>query len=182
MALRRSAVRSRHAPPIKAALNVSRADAGAVERPLGRRRRGRLIVHGDQESRDRLKPRLVLCAVSSFLLVISAALVTNCSGARDSARWLLWSNAYKSEVLAQPASPTRELKHIEWDGWGFAGAHTFVFLAFDPTDALFAAANSQRPGKFTGLPCKVVVVRRLESHWYTVRFYAETYWGQEECG
>jgi len=85
---------------------------------------------------------------------------------------LVWSHWYKAEVLAQRDSATGELKHIEWDGWGFAGAgDTTVYLVFDPTDALSAAAQSHQPGKFGGLPCEVPFVRRLQSRWYAVRFY-----------
>jgi len=60
-----------------------------------------------------------------------------------------------------------------------------VFLVFDPTDSLSAAAKSHSPGKFKGIPCEVPLVRRLESHWYTVRFYTDEYWGRRnalDCG
>jgi len=81
--------------------------------------------------------------------------------------------------LAQPVPPNNELKHIEWDGSGFAGvANNTVYLAFDPTDALSTAAKSHQPGKFNGIPCKVLMVRRLESHWYTVLFYTDETWDQ----
>jgi hypothetical protein len=39
----------------------------------------------------------------------------------NTARWMLWSRAYKAKVAAQPDSLKGELKHIEWDGWGWAG-------------------------------------------------------------
>jgi hypothetical protein len=117
---------------------------------------------------------------------ISAVLVMNYSAIRTSAKWLIWCHEYKSEVLAQPASSKGELKHIEWDGWGFPGAgDTTVYLVFDPTDALSAAARSHRPGKFGGLPCEVHLVHRLESHWYAVQFYTDEWWGRRnalDCG
>jgi|HubBroStandDraft_6_1064221.scaffolds.fasta_scaffold723783_2 hypothetical protein len=97
------------------------------------------------------------------------------------ARWLLWSRSYKTEVLVQPSSANGELKHIEWDGWGWAGMDTTVYLAFDPSDSLSQAASSLQPGKYSGIPCEVFLVRRLESRWYTVCFYTNYEWGRPRC-
>jgi hypothetical protein len=95
---------------------------------------------------------------------------------RETARWLVWSHDYKNEVLAQPTSTSGDLKHIEWDGWGFPGAgNTTVFLVFDPTDSLSTAAKNHQSGKFNGIPCEVFRVSRLESHWYTVIYYTGPY-------
>ena len=87
----------------------------------------------------------------------------------------MWSQRYKSEVLAQSGGTTGELKHIEWDGWGWAGQDTTVYLVFDSTDSLAVAAANHAPGKFNGTPCEVAQVRRLESHWYTVQFYTDEF-------
>jgi hypothetical protein len=89
------------------------------------------------------------------------------------------SGGYKAQVLAQP--PSEELKHADWDGSGFAGADTTVFLVFDPTDSLAAATGALPPIKARGLPCEVVRIRRLDRRWYTVLFYTDTYWGQGDC-
>jgi hypothetical protein len=98
---------------------------------------------------------------------------------RETARWFAWSHEYKDEVLAQPTSSSGDLKHIEWDGWGFPGpGDTTVFLVFDPTDSLSTAAKSHQSGKFNGIPCKVFLVRRLESHWYDVLFFTDETWDQ----
>jgi hypothetical protein len=94
----------------------------------------------------------------------------------DTGRWIFRSRDYKAKVMAQPSPPTGQLKHAEWNGWGFAGMDTTVYLVFDPTESLEAAAKSGAPGKFPGLPCEVDRVRRRESHWYTVEFYTETNW------
>ena len=100
---------------------------------------------------------------------------------RDTARWLVWSHQYKRMVLAQPNSASGDLKHIEWDATGFAGvANNTNYLVFDPADTLSTAAKRHRPGKFTGIPCEVRYVRRLESHWYAVFFYTDQYW--DDCG
>jgi hypothetical protein len=130
------------------------------------------------------KRRRSLAMVSMLVSywAISAGLVVNYSAIRTVTRWLIWSHEYKSEVLAQPASSNGELKHIEWDGWGFPGAgDTTVYLVFDPADALSAAARSHRPGKFNGLPCEVPAVDRMEKNWYTVRFYTDEWWGRRNA-
>ena len=136
-------------------------------------------AEGDRFNRRRL---LLGAAVITVLL----ALVWNYSAVHTAARWLLRSHDYKSRVLAQPTSTNGELKHIEWDSWGFPGAgDTVVYLVFDPTDSLSAAAKSHQPGKYSGIPCEVPHVGRLESHWYTVRFYTDEYWGKRNalnCG
>src|ERR1051325_6949734 len=91
------------------------------------------------------------------------------------ARWLLWSRSYKASVLAKPDPGNGELRHIEWDVWGWGGMDTTVYLVFDPADSLSRAVG-QKPGKYTGIPCKVPLVKRLEDRWYTVRFYTDQVW------
>jgi hypothetical protein len=92
------------------------------------------------------------------------------------ARWLFDSGEYKRLVLAQPPGPAKSLKHTEWDGWGWGGNDTTVYLVFDPDNALEPAARGGSAGKYPGIPCEVYRVRRLESHWYTVQFYTGTDW------
>ncbi len=112
----------------------------------------------------------IFCAVSLLLFRIS-------DDVRTTGRWLIYSKRYKAEILGQPGSTNGELKHVEWDGWGFPGSgDTVVYLVFDPQDSLAVAAKSRSPGKFRGIPCEVPGVRRLESHWYTVLFYTDTAW------
>ncbi len=133
------------------------------------------LVHAICKNRLRslavLSMLVVYCAVSWCLLKDSREL-------HSTAQWFLKSKEYKVKVLAQPDSTNGELKHIEWDGWGFAGSgNTVVYLVFDPNDSLSTAAKSHSPGKFHGIPCEVYRVRRLESHYYTVLFYTDTDWG-----
>jgi hypothetical protein len=115
------------------------------------------------------------------VVIASAIWLTNYFGARDSIRWAFESKAYKSAVLAQPASPDGELKHVEWDDWGFAGQDTFVFVAFDPTDALSTAAKSKQRASSRVYPVKCTASAAWKTHWHVVHFYTETYWGQGEC-
>jgi hypothetical protein len=97
---------------------------------------------------------------------------------RTEVRWLFNSKAYKAQVLAQPPPANGDFRHIEWDGWGFAGAgDTAMYLVFAPNDSLAEPARNHASGKFNGIPCQVPDVRRLENNWYTVLFYTDTDWG-----
>jgi hypothetical protein len=115
-------------------------------------------------------------------LVITAAVVLEFLFNSHCHEVVLWSQRYKREVLAQSGGSAGELKHIEWDGWGFPGAGDItVYLVFDSTDALSVAATNHGPGKFNGIPCEVAQVRQLESHWYTVLFYTDEFWGRRNA-
>jgi hypothetical protein len=94
---------------------------------------------------------------------------------RTTARWLFESRIFKNDILAQH-EVRGELKHAEWDSWGFAGMDTTAYLVFDPDDSLAAASTKNVPGKYDGIPCEVPTVRRLESRWYAVQFYTNTDW------
>jgi hypothetical protein len=132
------------------------------------------------------KFRICITALSMLLVfwIVSFGMARNHHSIRNAARWSLWSHRYKAEIRAQPETVNGELKHVEWDGWGFAGAETNVYLVFDPTDSLSGAAKSHHPGKFNGIPCPVPLVSRLESRWYAVVFYTDESWGREhfDCG
>ncbi len=128
-----------------------------------------------KKGRQRLAALLIVMAYVATLILLMA----NYSFVRDHVRWVLLSTEYKAKVLAQ--TPGEELKYAEWDGWGFAGADTTVFLVFDPNNSLAAATESRPPVKVRSLPCEVVRVRRLDSQWYAVLFYTDTYWGQGAC-
>ena len=117
----------------------------------------------------------------AVFLVIAVAGTWNIYSIRTAAKWLMWSRRYKNEVLAQSGRKAGELKHMEWDGWGWAGQDTTVYLVFDPTDSLSAAATSHAAGKFAGIPCEAAQVHQLESHWYSVQFYTNEFWGRRNA-
>jgi hypothetical protein len=123
--------------------------------------------------------RLAALLVVMTYVFAAMLLKSNYSLVRDHVRWLFLSGGYKAQVLALP--PSKELKHVEWDGWGFAGEDTTVFLVFDPTDSLAGSTEALPPVKTRSLPCEVVRVRRLGRQWYAVLFYSDTYWGQGAC-
>ncbi|MDW5266786.1 MAG: hypothetical protein SA176_13650 [Edaphobacter sp.] len=122
-----------------------------------------------QQSLATLLMIALFCAASWLLFRAS-------DGVRTTARWLVHSKAYKTEVLALPNPINGQFKHVEWDGWGFAGSDTVGYLVFDPKDSLAAAAKSRSYGRFNGIPCEIFKVRRLESDWYAVYFYTDTDW------
>ena len=100
---------------------------------------------------------------------------------REIAEWLLYSNDYKRQVLAQPTPANGDLKHMEWESSGFAGvANNISYLAFDPTDSLSATTYNQN-AKPKGVPCEPRAVRRLENHWYALLFYTDQVW-DDDCG
>jgi len=125
----------------------------------------------------------VLLALIAFL-VVTGALLRAQDSVRPSLRWLLWSHRLKAEVLTQAPTANGELKHIEWDGFGGTPVGDWtVYVVFDPTDSLSAAAKSRWSGsysKYKGIPCEVQSVRRLESHWYSVTLGMNEWW--DRCG
>jgi hypothetical protein len=71
------------------------------------------------------------------------------------------------------------MKHSVWDaGGGLGTGNTTAYLVFDPNDSLSSAARTRSLGKFAGIPCEVGLVRKLESHYYTVVFYTDTDWSR----
>jgi hypothetical protein len=124
--------------------------------------------------------KILLFVIAALGCVAISALwwvvIEHRSAIGTSAKWLLRSHDYKAEVLAQPGTTNGELKHVGWDGWGWGGQDTVIYLVFDPTDSLSQAASSHQPGKYSGIPCEVFLVRRLESQWYTVWFYTNYDW------
>jgi hypothetical protein len=128
---------------------------------------------------------LALMSMLAAFWLTSFVMVKNRYAIRNNARWSLRSHRYKAEVLARPETANGELKHVEWDGWGFPGAgDTTVYLVFDPANSLATAAKSHHPGQFSGIPCKVPLVSSLESRWYAVLFYTDERWGKAhfDCG
>jgi hypothetical protein len=119
---------------------------------------------------------LAVAAMICIFVVLVWSCFRSSDDLRTTTRWLIHSQSYKAQVLHQPMPSDGSLQHIEWDGWGFAGADTTVYLVNDPSDRLYEATGKHAPGKFIGLPCKVARVHRLESHWYTVLFYTDTDW------
>jgi len=129
----------------------------------------------------RKRPRQCLLLLLTLVAFSGAswALLKNEGTLRPSIRWILWSHRFKAEVLMQPAQANGALRHMEWEATGFAGvANNTVYLVFDPTDSLAVAAKNPSPGKYSGVPCEVPRVLRLESHWYSVVFYTDEEWGQ----
>ena len=122
---------------------------------------------------------LMPIAIFGAYVAVTAVFFVGYEQLRPILRWTLWSHRYKSELLVQATPANGQLKHVEWErsGWGPVGP-TIVYLVFDPTDSLSVAAKSHRAGWFSGIPCEVPRVQRLESRWYAVTFYTEESWGE----
>ncbi len=120
-----------------------------------------------------------ISVVASVVVYVGFAwpLLTDFYGVHALVRWQLTKNADRAALLAQPTPADHEFKHLDWDGWGFAGMDTEVYLVYDPDDSLAPAADRRVPGRYAGIPCEVPRVRRLESHYYAVQFYTDTGWG-----
>lgn len=129
---------------------------------------------------QRGRRRVTLLALVVYVLV-PTVLLAHFWEFRDHARWFLLSGAYEAKVLAQPVAANGELKHVVWDGAGFAGQDTDIYLVFDPTNSLAASVGGRPPVLAAGLPCVVDRVTRLESHWYAVAFYTDIFWVHGEC-
>jgi len=124
--------------------------------------------------------RTAAVATLAAFLVFTGMLLTNFLVIKDAVRWFAYGRILKGEVLKQPEPINSSLRHIEWEGWGFAGNDTTVYLVFDPKNALANATKKQTSGKFGDLPCEVYRIRQRESQWYTVQFYTQTDW--DSCG
>jgi cell division protein FtsW (lipid II flippase) len=131
-------------------------------------------------TRKKQLPGLSVLSMLVAYWAISLGLFLSSRELHTTTLWLLWSKDYKAKVLAQPDQANGTLKHIEWDGRGFPGAgYTVVYLVFDPNDSLLTPARNNAPGKFSGIPCGVYRVRRLERYYYSALFYTDTDW--EHC-
>jgi hypothetical protein len=102
-------------------------------------------------------------------------------GWHSRARWFVDANEYKSKVMREPLAQDGSLRHVEWEGWGWAGVgDTVTYLVFDPSDRLKDASTTGLSGQYQGIHCSVLRVRQLEKNWYTVRFYTQQDWSHCE--
>ena len=137
-----------------------------------------LAILGEGGSRLSILSMLVVYGVTSW------PLIENFRTIRPTLRWFLWSRQFKAAVLAQPDPLYGGLKHMEWDGWGFAFAgDTSVYLVYAPGNpvnypggTLASAATNHFSGDLADLPEGVYHIQRLEASWYSVVFYADVRW------
>ncbi len=121
------------------------------------------------------KVGLIAFAALSFSLIVSLVLFIESYPVRTAFRWTFNSKTYKKQVLEQHSS-SAGLQHIEWDGWGWGGQDTYVYLVYDPKDRLREAVETHTSMEAIGVPCDVSDIHRLESHWYTIIFYSGGEW------
>lgn len=128
----------------------------------------------------RFRRSLTVLSMVAVYVLASWLLFRNSATIHFTGKWMLESGRYKAQVLALPPPANGELKHVEWDGWGFAGSDTSAYLVYDPQNLLSSALKNHTSGNFPGIPCSVPGVRRLGSHWYSIVFYTDTDW--DHCG
>ncbi|MBZ5649025.1 MAG: hypothetical protein LAO18_00930 [Acidobacteriia bacterium] len=125
----------------------------------------------------------MLVAAFGAFLIVTIGVVINQRQIRPHLLWLVRSNRYKSEVLA--AAANGELQHVEWDGdgWGSGATGDWMgYVVFDPSDALSAETRNNVPTEYKGIPCKVILVRRLEKQWYSVVLDMNQFWDRMHPG
>jgi hypothetical protein len=110
----------------------------------------------------RSKTLWLVVAIGALLvaasLVIAAVVAWQFYSIRSAAKWFMWSQSYKREVLAQSGGTAGELKHIEWDGWGFPGAgDTTVYLVYDPTDSSRRRPKAISPANLLAFPARFLL-------------------------
>lgn len=123
--------------------------------------------------------RIASVAAFGVFLIVTVGVVISQYRIRPHLLWLISSNRYQSEVLANSPAANGELKHAEWDGDGWGGGATgdwMGYVVFDPSDSLSAATRNTVPTEYKGIPCKVVLVRRLEKQWYSVVLDMNQFW------
>ncbi len=121
------------------------------------------------------KVGLTAFAALSLSMIASFALFAESYTVRTAFRWTFHSKMYKREVLEQQG-PLPGLQHVEWDGWGWGGQDTYVYLVYDPKDRLREAIKTSTGVIAEGLPCEVSQIRRLEIYWYIVIFPIDGEW------
>ncbi len=129
--------------------------------------------------------RIMSVAAVAAFLIVTAGVVFSQSQIRPHLLWLVWSNRYKSEVLANSAAGNGEFKHVEWDGdgWGSGATGDWMgYVVYDPLDSLSAATKNTVPIEYKGIPCKVISVRRLEKQWYSVVLDMNQFWDKMHPG
>jgi hypothetical protein len=129
-------------------------------------------------SKKWVKPRIWL-ALAVFL-GITFAMSCSETRLRPWARWLIFSNTYKSQVLAQTVASQNDLRFIQWDGWGWAGMETNVYLIYDPSDKLKVRTNGVLRKKSVEITEKSQFIQRLEHNWYSATLYTDEYLASED--
>jgi len=121
----------------------------------------------------------VSVAAFGAFLIVAVGVVISQYRIRPHLLWLVSSNRYQTEVLANAPAANGELKHVEWngDGWGSGATGDWMgYVVFDPSDSLSAATRNNLPTEYKGIPCKVKLVRRLEKQWYSVVLDMNQFW------
>jgi hypothetical protein len=117
--------------------------------------------------------------VAAFLAV-SVSMFLSTEYLRPWARWVIASGKYQNLVLQQKPDRGSGLRHLEWDGWGWAGMDTSVQLVYDPTDSLGRELKQNPNGRFAEVALKTAKVQRLGKNWYSLTLYTNEPWDSDD--
>lgn len=120
----------------------------------------------------------LLFAVAVFWAV-SVSMFLSMYSLRPWARWVIASGKYKTLVLQQKPDRGSGLRHMEWDGWGWAGMDTSVELVYDPSDSLAREFNQNPNGRFSEVALKTAKVQRLCKNWYSLTLFTSETWDSD---
>ena len=93
---------------------------------------------------------LTLVGIAAISVFVSFVLFRYDYALRTSYRWTFHSGMYKQQLYARHDSTPGGLTYMDWDGWGFAGSETEVYLVHDPGDNLKHAVRSKYGVKAEG--------------------------------
>jgi hypothetical protein len=118
----------------------------------GRSNSDRAFLQGAcKDKAELLRANLLLCARQ-------LAVDEHWDDTRSELRWLVGSRSWKAKVMQQPVRTDSGMRCAIWDGWGFAGEDTDVYLVYSPNDGL----RNYSASSLNGLPQPVSNVQRLE--------------------
>jgi hypothetical protein len=122
--------------------------------------------------RARARTRLICFVLMCSYALANWQLAKHWEDTRSELRWLIDPGSWKAKVMQQPVRADSGIRCAIWDGWGFAGEDTDVYLIYSPNDGLL----NYSPSTLNGLPQPVSHVQRLERQWYSVTFYTDQGW------
>jgi hypothetical protein len=157
-------------------------DLGTVFYAVGVAALGTLTLLFVVATLNKRQQRVQALAVYVVCIAVTSLIIVNQAQLRRHILWLIWSNRYKTQALANSTRANTELKHIGWegDGWGSGATGDWMgYVVFDPSDSLAAATKTSTPTTYQGIPCTVIAVRRLEKHWYSVVLEMNKFWDKK---
>jgi hypothetical protein len=125
-------------------------------------------------------PNWRLFPAAAVFWAVSVSMFWSTESLRPWARWIVASDRYKNLVLQQRPDRGSGLRHIEWDGWGWAGMDTSVQLVYDPTDSLARELRLNPKGRFAEVAVRTAKAQRLGKNWYSLTLFTSETWDSDD--